>query len=275
MTGLATRGRIRRESADGLRLARAVRELSARGDWVGRVVRRALVEAVARRPGRREQEYLRRIEALRHELTASDRVIERIDFGAGDGVPLSQASYHDGVAVVHTIGEFCRGSCMGPVWSRVLFYLVREAAPVHALELGTALGLSAGYQGAALELNGHGRLVTIEGAGPLADIARDNLARLGISSVEVVTGRFREALPPVLEGLQPLDFAYLDGHHDGRATLDYFGAVLSALRSPAIVVLDDISISPGMREAWQEISRHPRVTLALDLQKLGICGVGE
>ena len=275
MTGVATRGRIRRESADGLRLARAVRELSARDDWAGRVVRRALVEAVGRRAGRREQERMRGIEALRHELAASDGVIERIDFGAGDGVALSQAPYHDGVAVLHTIGEFCRGSCMGPAWSRVLFHLVREAAPVHALELGTALGLSAAYQGAALELNGHGHLVTIEGARPLADIARHNLARLGISTVEVVTGRFREALPPVLERLQPLDFAYIDGHHDGRATLDYFRAVLAVLRSPAIVVFDDIGISPGMRAAWERISRHPRVTLALDLQKLGVCGVGR
>jgi len=273
MTGVATHGRIFRDSADGLRLARAARELSARDDWVGRVVRRALVEAV----GRREQEHMRGIEALRHELAASERVIERIDFGAGDadGVPLSRAPYHDGVAVVHTIGEFCRSSCVGPAWSRVLFHLVREAAPSRALELGTALGLSAAYQGAALELNGHGRLVTIEGAGPLADIARDNLARLGIGPVEVVTGRFREALPPVLERLQALDFAYIDGHHDGRATLDYFRAVLAVFRSPAIVVFDDISISPGMRDAWQEISRHPRVTLALDLQKLGVCGVGE
>ena len=205
MTAVATRARLLRESADGLRMARAVRELWPRDDWAGRVVRRALVEALGQAGGRREPERIRAIEALRRELAASDAVIERIDFGAGDGGLTSQGPDHGGVEVVHTIGDFCQGSCIGPAWSRVLFHLVREAAPVNALELGTGLGLSAAYQGAALELNGHGRLMTIEGAVPLADIARVNLARLGITTVEVVTGRFREALPPVLERCRPLE----------------------------------------------------------------------
>ena len=275
MTAVATRARLFRESADGLRMARAVRGLWRRDDWAGRVVRRALVEALGQAGGRREPERIRAVEALRRELAASDAVIERIDFGAGDGGLTSQAPYHDGVEVVHTIGDFCHGSCIARAWSRVLFHLVREAAPVNALELGSGLGLSAAYQGAALELNGHGRLVTIEGAVPLADIARENLERLGITTVEVVTGRFREALPPVLERCRPLEFACIDGHHDGRATFDYFRAVLGVLDGPAILVFDDIDVSPGMRTAWDRISRHPRVTLALDLQKLGVCGVGR
>ena len=261
MTAPAPRAQVR-ESADGLRMARAVRQLSARDDWAGRLVRRAIVDALGRREGRVERRRMLRIEALRQELAASDAVVGRIDFGGDDGVP-----------VLGTIGELCRRSSTAPAWSRLLFHLAREAAPVNALELGTALGFSAAYQGAALEGNGHGRLVTIEGAPPLADLARDHLARIGIGTVEVVTGRFRDALPPVLERLQPLEFVYIDGHDDGRATLDYFGTLLPAITRPALLVFDDIGISPGMRAAWEEIAQHPRVTLAVDLHKLGVCGV--
>ena len=271
MTAPATRASVR-ESADRLRMARGLR-LSARDDWAGRIVRRAVVDALRRRAGRVEQRRMLHIEALRHELAASDAIVERIDLGAGDRGALPLALYHDGVPVVHTVGEFCRRSSTGPAWSRLLFYLVREVAPVNALELGTALGFSAAYQGAALELNGHGRLVTIEGAPPLAALARHNLARIGIDTVDVVSGPFRDALPPVLERLQSLEFAYVDGHHDGRATLDYFSALLTAIRRPALLVFDDIGISPGMRAAWEQIARHPRVTLAVDFQKLGVCGV--
>ena len=271
MTAPAPRAQVR-ESADGLRMARAVRQLSARDDWAGRLVRRAIVDALGRRESRLERRRMLRIEALRQELAASDAVVD-IDFGAGDGLPVSRAPHHDGVPVLHTIGEFCRRSSTGPAWSRLLFHLAREAAPVNALELGTALGISAAYQGAALEGNGHGRLVTIEGAPPLADLARDNLARIGIGTVEVMTGRFRDALPPMLERLQPLEFVYIDGHHDGRATLEYFGTLLPAITRPALLVFDDIGISPGMRAAWERIAQHPRVTLAVDLHKLGVCGV--
>jgi predicted O-methyltransferase YrrM len=236
---------------------------------VGRATQRALLSAL-RRSDRAGWE---RIEALRAELAASPAIVERTDFGAGARTALSPHAHHDGVTVRQTIGEFCRSSVLTPMWGRMLFHLVRQSQPDRALELGTALGVSAAYQGAALERNGHGRLVTVEGAAPLAEIARRNLARLGIDCVEVVAGRFIDVLPAVLEDLRPVDYAYIDGHHDGRATLEYFEMVLDAIDGPALVVLDDIGISRGMRDAWNAIRRHPRVGGAVDLRKLAVCEV--
>jgi predicted O-methyltransferase YrrM len=241
---------------------------SARG-----ALRRAVLAALGRRASGPERARMAAIEALRSELKASGEVIERVDFGAGDGTQLSEATHHAGVTVRHTVGEFCAGSSLGPLWSRLLFHLVRELRPAHALELGTALGISAAYQGAALELNGEGRLVTVEGARPLAAIAERNLARLGIRRVEVVTGRFVDVLPAVLDDVRPLDYAYIDGHHDGRATLEYFELVMDAIAGPALLVFDDIGISSGMRAAWAAIRRDRRVSTAIDLRKLGLCEV--
>jgi predicted O-methyltransferase YrrM len=238
-----------------------------------RAVRRAMLAALRRRASGPERASMSAIEALRGELLSSRTVVERIDYGMGEAAPLSPAAHHDGVPVRHTVGDFCRSSSLPPAWSRFLFHLVRELRPVRALELGTALGVSAAYQGAALELNGRGRLVTVEGARPLAELAERNLGLLGIDRVEVVTGRFTDALPAVLDDLRPLDYAYIDGHHDGRATRDYFEAVLGAIAGPALIVFDDIGISSGMREAWAAIRRHPRVGTAIDLRKLGVCEV--
>jgi predicted O-methyltransferase YrrM len=239
----------------------------------GRAVRRALLAALRRRADGPESERMTAVEALRAELLGCGMRIERIDYGAGEATPLSSRAHHTGVTVSHTIGDFCRSSSLPPVWCRFLFHVVRELRPMRALELGTALGLSAAYQGAALELNGQGRLVTVEGARPLAELAERNLARLDVERVDVVTGRFMDALPAVVDDLRPLDFAYIDGHHDGRATRDYFEVVLSAVTGPALVVFDDIGISAGMRQAWTAIRRHPRVGAAIDLRKLGVCEV--
>jgi predicted O-methyltransferase YrrM len=265
--------RLPRESADRIRMARGALAVRRRRDPAALALRRAIAATAARRSSRVEREQMERIETMRRELTASSSVIERVDFGAGEHEPLAEP-YHGGVTVTHTIGEFCRRSSIGPLWSRLLFHLVREAAPAHALELGTALGISAAYQGAALKHAGRGRLVTIEGSRPLAEIARRNLSRLGIDTVDVVNGTFAQALPAALDRLRPLDYAYIDGHHDGRATRDYFEQLLEFMPGPGILVLDDIAITAGMWAAWAAIARHPRVTLAVDLHRLGVCGVG-
>jgi predicted O-methyltransferase YrrM len=273
MTAGAISAAFRRESADGIRMARGVRAVSSRQDPAALVLRRALGATLARRAGRVEREQMEQIETLRRELAASSSVIEHVDFGAGEHEPLAAEPYHGGVTVTHTIGDFCRRSSIAPCWSRLLFHLVREAAPTHALEMGTGLGISAAYQGAALRHTGRARLVSIEGSRPLADIARRNLLRLGIDTVDVVSGTFAKVLPAALDRLRPLDYAYLDGHHDGRATLDYFEQLLEFMPGPGILVLDDIAITAGMRAAWAAIARHPRVTLAVDLHRLGVCGV--
>jgi predicted O-methyltransferase YrrM len=274
MTAGAISAALRRDSADRIRMANGVRAVAGRRDPAALALRRAVSATVAGRTARPEREDMERIEALRRELAASSLVIERIDHGAGEHEPLAVEAYHGGVTVTQGIGEFCRRSSVGPRWSRLLFHLVREAAPARALEMGTALGISAAYQGAALQRNGRGRLVTIEGSRPLAEIARSNLARLGIDSVDVVEGTFADVLPAVLERLRPLDYAYVDGHHDGRATLDYVEQLLEVMPGPGIVVIDDIGINAGMREAWHAMSRHPRMTFASDLRRLGVCGVG-
>jgi predicted O-methyltransferase YrrM len=274
MTASAMSAAFRRESEDAVRMVRGVRAVSSRRDPAALALRRAVGATLTRRSVPAERRQMHRIERLRRELAASSSVIERVDFGAGEREPLAVEPYHDGVTVTHTIGEFCRRSCIDPGWSRLLFHLVRETAPTHALEMGTALGISAAYQGAALQRNGRGRLVTIEGSPALAEIARRNLLRLGIDTVDVVTGTFAQALPAALERLRPLDYAFVDGHHDGRATLDYVGRLLEFMPGPGLLVIDDIAITPGMRDAWSAITRHPRVTLAIDLHRLGVCGVG-
>ena len=90
--------------------------------------------------------------------------------------------------------------------------------PGSCLEMGTAVGVSTAYQAAALRLNRHGSFVTIEGATSLADIARSNFQQLGLDTVEVVVGRFQDTLTEVLTSRQPVDYVFVDGHHDEQAT---------------------------------------------------------
>ena len=215
-----------------------------------------------------------RIEELRTSLAQSQEAITVLDFGAGGSTETRTAEeMARGRSVTTTVGTICREASKPPRWGRFLFELVRKLQPQQCLELGTSLGLSACYQASALKLNGTGRLDTLEGAPAVADRARRHLAQLDVPA-EVTTGRFADTLGPLLEQRPPVDLAFIDGHHDRDATIAYFEQLLPHASPNAVLVFDDTAWSPGMQEAWQHIVADARVGLAVDLFKVGICGLG-
>jgi len=167
----------------------------------------------------------------------------------------------------------CRLGAVPPLWSLLLFRLVREFKPLKCLELGTSLGFSAAYQAAALEVNRAGSMVTIEGNKSVAAMARSNLQRIGVSRCVVKTGNFGDVLQAALEDLAPLDFAFLDGDHQEYATLSYFEQIVPFLSESALIVFDDISWSSGMARAWKVITEDERVKISVDLSRLGVSAV--
>jgi predicted O-methyltransferase YrrM len=222
-----------------------------------------------------EQGWIDRIEALRGELNASDKAIARTDYGAGSPGATRTAEQMDaGVEVQDTVGRVSRAVSKPPFWCLVLFRLLRTVKPISCVEMGTAVGISAAYQAAALRLNGRGALTTLEGARSLADIARSNLDRLGLGNVEIVVGRFRDTLTGVLSARQPVDYVFIDGHHDEQATLGYFETLHPFLAGKALLVFDDIAWSADMKRCWQTLINDRRVTAAVDLGPVGLCIVG-
>jgi predicted O-methyltransferase YrrM len=199
-----------------------------------------------------EAQQIDAIEALRRELSTST-------------LPADGA---------YSIGELCRAASQSPLWTLLLFEIVRACRPARCLELGTCLGISAAYQAAALQLNGRGFLVSLEGSEPRAQLAQQNLRKLGLDEATVVTGRFQDLLPEVLEEHAPFDYVFLDGHHQEDATLRYFDRIAPCLSPGAIVILDDIGWSAGMQRAWQTIRSRDAVAASIDLFLVGVCVVG-
>ncbi|MHC4339182.1 MAG: O-methyltransferase [Planctomycetota bacterium] len=211
------------------------------------------------------------IEALRRRLNRSDEPLETVDYGAGSGSEnRSEDAMRSGRPHRTTVGRLAGERSKSAKWCRMLFQLVRECRPTSCLELGTCLGVSAAYQAAALSLNGAGRLTTIEGAPALASLARKNLDNLGLDRVDIRAGRFQDTLDGVLAEIAPVDYVFIDGHHDGAATLRYFERVASCLGAPAIVVFDDIRWSRGMLAAWRQVTADARVAIGVDLFNLGV-----
>jgi predicted O-methyltransferase YrrM len=233
----------------------------------------ALLEAqMANRWSSEEKDWIEKIESLRNELNASSREVTRVDYGAGSpDSKLTTEEMHRGRVVLTTVGEICRVASIRPKWGGLLFRLVRQYRPTVCLELGTALGISTAYQAAALQLNHHGRILTLEGSESSASLARENFGKLALEGIEVVLGRFQDTLEEVLDQNGTIDYVFMDGHHDELATLSYFREIYPHLAEDAILVLDDISWSSGMRRAWDVLRKDNGLKACVDLISVGIC----
>jgi predicted O-methyltransferase YrrM len=251
-----------------VRRRRGVRRLERRTDPASHALARAFRVAFAGAHDAAAVDWFRRIEERRHALLRSDDVVE---VRLGEYIDHPEGEHVDRRAVA----EVCRNDSKPPHWGRLLFSIVRELRPRSALELGAGVGLSAAYQAAALELVGDGRLLTLEAAEQRVALSRETLRELGLGvRAEVRHGRFAEALEPALAELAPIDYAFIDGHHEEEATLRYWGAISPNLARPAVVLFDDIRWSPGMIRAWGTLCHDPQIDLAADLGTAGACLVG-
>lgn len=219
-----------------------------------------------------ESDIVSRIEARRAELAASSTPISYMDFGAStrDASETPEEMYR-GKPVERTVGNLEQRTSKRHRAALLLMKLLRGFKPMRGLELGTCLGISAAYQGAALALNGQGRLITLDGAEPVAALARETLDGLGIDGVRVTVGRFQDILQDVLNDNGPFDYAYIDGHHDGAATVGYFEQIKPHLTARALLVFDDIRWSASMTDAWERIIADPLVSVSVDLVDMGVC----
>lgn len=254
-----------------VRLGLSLLRLPRRGPPPVAAVRRALRAGALGSLSAGDRRWIEEIESLRVRLLGDVRELTVMDFGAGSGdAELTEAQMAKGRQKTLTVAEACAVS-KPRRWALLLFHLVRSLRPRVCIEMGTCVGISAAYQAAALRLNGSGRLITLEGARPLAELAAGNLEELGLRQARVVPGRFQDTLGEVLRENAPVDFVFVDGHHDEHATLGYFGQVVPHIADGAVVVFDDIGWSAGMARAWSSIASDPRVGHALDLGAVGLC----
>jgi predicted O-methyltransferase YrrM len=235
----------------------------------------ALYESLTHTLSAEEQELINLIEQRRSFLLSSDKEITVVDYGAGS--PNSNRTREEmksGVQSTALVADICKAS--KPVfWAIFLFKLIRKLEPLSCVELGSCVGISASYQASALKMNERGNLLTLEGSPEFSKIANETLESLNLQNASVVTGPFHETLKGVLESSRPIDFFFNDGHHDHDAVLLYFEEALPNLSNEAVIVIDDISWSPGMRKAWIEIEDDDRVTASIDLRTIGIALVGN
>jgi predicted O-methyltransferase YrrM len=227
-------------------MASGAGRLVGRRDRSSAALRRALWTTAVGLFAPEERAWIQRVEGRRAELAASE------------------------------VSQFAQWASIAPVWGRLLMRIVRELRPSTCLELGAGFGISAAYQGASLELNGSGSLTTLERVEGLGQIVSQGVHRLGLGDrVTIRVESADDALEGVLDETGPVDYAFLDADHTVEGTVAHFTTLEPHLADGAVVVLDDINWTEGMRRAWAEISGRERVATSVRLRRMGIIVVAR
>ena len=202
------------------------------------------------------------IEELRGRLLRDDRVLRIEDMGAGATVGSASAR----TGSVRKISDIARRAAKPRRLGQLLFRIAHHYQPATVLELGTSLGLSTAYL--ATGATG-GRVISIEGSGPVIEAAAENLRSLGVDA-ELLQGNFDVLLEPLLNRVGSVGLAFVDGNHRYEPTLRYFHLLMAHMPAPAVLIFDDIHWSAEMERAWAAIRADPQVYMTIDLFFIGL-----
>jgi predicted O-methyltransferase YrrM len=198
------------------------------------------------------------VEAQRNHLLKDNRMITVTDLGAGSHVNNNKQK---------RISDITTNALKPPKLAKLLYRLAAFIKPTNIIELGTCLGITTVYLQHAAP---NAKVYTLEGCPQTAGVAKEVFKRAGLNDINVITGNFDDTLGGVLDRQEKLDFVYIDGNHQRDATLRYFEWCLPKVHEDTMLIFDDIYWSDGMKQAWEQIKAHPKVTATVDLFWIGL-----
>jgi predicted O-methyltransferase YrrM len=139
---------------------------------------------------------------------------------------------------------------VSPPQGKLLHLLARSIGAKTILELGTLGGYSTIWLARALPERG--RLITLESEPRYAEVARENIARAGLSdAVDLRVGPALDVLPDLdAEGTGPFDYTFIDA--DKENSPDYFGWALEHSVPGSLIVADNVVREGTLAEADSE-----------------------
>lgn len=198
------------------------------------------------------------IESKRAQLLSNNSIVEVWDRGAG-----SRHHNQSKRVVKHIAAAALKPKKYAQLLARIVDYF----QPENIIEMGTSLGLTTCYLAKAA--NGQ-PVFTMEGAPAVAEWAKKTISDLQVQNAEIIEGDFNITLPDLLQKINRVGMAYIDGNHQYIPTMQYFRDLLKKSDENSFFIFDDIHWSAEMEKAWDEIKQDAAVTLTIDLFYIGL-----
>lgn len=210
----------------------------------------------------KEKDLYSKIETIRNRLLKDNSDIIITDFGTKGNI--------NGLKTTKKLNSVAQRVIKAKKYSQLLYRLSNYLKPHTCIELGTSFGISTLYQKMGTP---NSNFYTFEGCPNTLTIAKNNISNFDITlkeSIQFIEGNFDITLPEIIEKVDTIDWAYIDGNHSFIPTISYFNQIISKTNNNSILIFDDIYWSSEMTMAWEEIKKHPKVTVSIDLFEFGI-----
>lgn len=198
------------------------------------------------------------IERIRKKNLSDTRIIQVTDLGAGSYKMKNSR---------RKVSDIVKYSAVSEKYGRFLHHLARRFGQQGIIELGTSAGISTMYLASASDTT---VVTTIEGCTETAGIARENFSLAGITNINLLTGSFDEVLPGLLSREAAPGMVFIDGNHRKEPAIKYFNMAAGVSDSNTVIILDDIHSCSEMEEAWSIIRDHDKVSVTIDIFRMGI-----
>ncbi|MFY0715074.1 class I SAM-dependent methyltransferase [Seonamhaeicola sp. NFXS20] len=188
------------------------------------------------------------IKEYRKSLLKNKRVLEITDLGSGSRKTKTNKRH---------ISEIAKTSGSSIKRAKLLFRLTKYFQPETIIELGTSLGIAT----QAMSLgNPKSKITSIEGCPNISAFSKEKLNPY--NNINIINDDFSNHLSKL--NLNKYDFVFFDGNHQKEATLHYFKTLLPKAHNNTVFIFDDIYWSKDMKEAWEIIKQHPKVTVTIN-----------
>ena len=195
------------------------------------------------------------LQALFNKLSSSQKEIEVQDFGVGSRKLNKRRKISSIFAISSSKGRY----------GILLYQLCKHFQPARILEFGTSLSVGTTFMHLGAPSS---TITTVEACPNTRRCALDNLSHFDPEKITSIESTFREFLDHSANGTY--DLVYIDGHHDGKALLEYMNDLRPFTNDRSIFVLDDIRWSNSMLEAWNTLCKSQEFHVSIDLFRSGI-----
>ncbi len=199
-----------------------------------------------------------RIESIRKRLIADSGAGVMTDYGAGS---------RSGKGNIKRVSEIARYSSVPEKYGRLLAGLASEFGNNAIIELGTSFGINTMYLASG---NMAATVYTLEGSDEVSDIAKKNFAEAGLTNIQVLTGKFEQTLPELEKGNISPGLVLIDSERRKESAVEYFNRMAELTDEKGVIVINDIYHSKEMGEAWEEIKMDKRVSVTIDIFRMGL-----
>lgn len=151
---------------------------------------------------------------------------------------------------------------------RLLFRLTHHYKTKTALLIGSGLGLASLYVTAhAAQLQG----MVLESEPGLAAVATNTLdSHIRCNATQLLAGNYTTTLPTALQQLQQVDFLYWGKGINSKGLEQLFEQCLPYLHPGSVVLVTGLRSSAAKQQFWQQLCKHPRITVSVDLYRQGV-----